>query len=447
MRTYLPTVYRLPSTQSSRHTPYAVALRRILHFAFRRSPSTVYRLPSTRSRRQAFTLIELLLVILIIGMLVALVSAAAVRAVGAARNAQITVEIGLLDAAMQTYKNDTAGAYPPDCSLMGTGTNLAVQAADVNTRRNRIINHFRKAFPRLIVPGGYCDSSGNATQGTLQWMSQQAYAQSTQYSALFNGTKAPNGVSKWGDMDNLDPGEALVFFLGGFALPNQDNTGKWSFTLLGFSANKVGNANGGGPNQFGPFNLDVTSRSKGPFEFTASRLGDADGDGWPEYYPPYGSVAQPPGTTSAVANPMPPYVYFDATNYGSLLTPTSAAAGGPPSYPPSAVYPSPLASTSGGGNTTTPGAQPTASVNGAAAAWGTAVPYVQTIPSSANMTWVNPDKYQIVSSGLDLMYWFDPSGVFSNTSLRVYPLGTYYSQGDLDNLTNFFNSTLGSAQP
>src|SRR5947209_8779818 len=83
------------------------------------APSTgPYPLPPTHSTapsrrlRAAFTLVELLMVITIIGMLVALVSVAAVRAIGTANNARITTEIGLLDSAVQTYKNDTAGSYP-----------------------------------------------------------------------------------------------------------------------------------------------------------------------------------------------------------------------------------------------------------------------------------------------------------------------------------------------
>jgi prepilin-type N-terminal cleavage/methylation domain-containing protein len=428
-------------------------------------PSTVYRLPSTtpvpcslgyplgavpsRRRRAAFTLVELLMVITIIGMLVALVSVAAVRALGTANNTQITMEISLIDSAIQTYKNDTGGAYPPDCTLMGTsGATLSVQASDVNNRRNRIMAHLRKAFPRLIIPLGYCDSSGNATQGTLQNMSQQAYVQSANGFVL-NGAQAsfinsppntPNGISKWGDFDNMDPAEALVFWLGGFAIPSQDQSGKWSFKLIGFSANKVGNANSTSASQFGPFNLDVASRSQGPFGFVISRLGDADGDGWPEYYPPVGSVPQPPGGSAAAGNPMPPYVYFDSTNYSSVATPT----GNPPIYPLSAVYPSPLASTTVGGNVTTPGAQP---VLGVLLQWGVAMPYAQTVPAAGTITWVNPDKYQIIAAGLDQFYWYDPAGQYTSNWLRVYPLGTYYSQGDLDNLTNFTTSTLQNAQP
>jgi hypothetical protein len=76
-----------------------------------------------------------------------------------------------------------------------------------------------------------------------------------------------------------------------------------------------------------------------------------------------------------------------------------------------------------------------------------AMPYVQTLPASGTMTWVNPTKFQIICAGLDQTYWLDPTGFLVNNNLRPYPVGTNYSQGDLDNLTNFSSSTLQSAQP
>lgn len=392
--------------------------------------------PRLKTSRAGFTLVELLMVIAIIGMLVALVSVAAVRAIGTARQTQILTEIGLLDSAMQTYKNDTAGAYPPDCSLLTTPANNASgpTAQDVTNRQNRIVAHFRKAFPRLIISGGYGSSSA-PTQGTLQWMSINAFSQSQMYGSAGSGVvsgSTPNGKSQWGDFDNMDPAEAMVFWLGGFAIPYPAG-GKISYKLIGFASNKVGNASSAsptanGPNSgFGPFNLDVQARDPGPFEFSQGRLGDADGDGWPEYYPPVGQVAQPPNSGAQVANPMPPYVYFDAVSYGYYTTPTTV-------YPLSAIYPS----TSGAG------VQPSTSINPSLLTWGTIMPYVQTLPASGNMVWAEPKSFQIISAGLDQQY--STLEIASNL-LRVYPAGTNYSQGDLDNLTCFSTGALRDAQP
>ncbi|HWB11616.1 MAG TPA: prepilin-type N-terminal cleavage/methylation domain-containing protein [Pirellulales bacterium] len=415
--------------------------------------------PSRRAR-SGFTLIELLTVIVIIGMLAALVTVAASKAITTARNTQITTEIGLLDSALQTYKNDAAGAYPPDCTLLSTPANGTPQTQDYTNRQNRILAHLRKAFPRLIVSAGYGAASGPSA-GTLQYMSQKAFSQSTLYGAagsvstVFGGT-TPGGFT-WGDFNNMDPAEALVFWVGGFAVPYVDQTGKWSFKMIGFAANKVGNASSSGPNAsgpnagFGPFNLDVTSRDVGPFEFQQARLGDADGDGWPEYYPPNSVVPQPPLSAYATANASPPYVYFDAVSYGSQTT-VALDANNMPVYAASAVYP-----TSSGS-----GAQPAAFAatpgTTLAGQWGLALPYAATVvlnnTNPATVTWANPQKFQIICAGQDLQYWFDPSAmnpsathVLFNNWLRTYPIGTNYSQADFDNLTNFTSSTLQSAQP
>ncbi|OYV85435.1 MAG: hypothetical protein B7Z73_13595 [Planctomycetia bacterium 21-64-5] len=396
------------------------------------SPSTVYRLPSTRRSRAAFTLIELLMVIVIIGMLVALASTAAVRAIATGLNAQITTEIGLPDSAMQTYKNEIAGGAPPDCTLMtaALGTpassptaNQAPVQQDTVNRQNRILAHFRKAYPRLNFAYGY---GPGTQQGTLQNAMQQAFKN---YDAstppVKYGGYALTAGAVWGDMDNLDPAEALVFWLGGPpAPPYLDPSGKWLFSLRGFSANKLN-----------PLDLIATSRGSIPFDFQQSRLGDADGDGWPEYYPPVGTLAQPPGNTAAVSSPVPPYVYFDAVSYTSLATMSPSVL----DFPLSAAYPSPLSSGTTAA-TGKPGIQPSGQGQ-----WGVVIPYTQAVSTAANnvqVSWINPQKFQIISSGLDQMYYFDPSGLLTRNALRITTLPSGYSQGDLDNLTNFNTGVL-----
>jgi prepilin-type N-terminal cleavage/methylation domain-containing protein len=69
---------------------------------------------STCRVRSAFTLVELLVVIVILAMLASLVTVAASRAMTAARNAAIKAEIDMLHMAIMNYKNEH-GSFPPRC--------------------------------------------------------------------------------------------------------------------------------------------------------------------------------------------------------------------------------------------------------------------------------------------------------------------------------------------
>ena len=82
------------------------------------------------ARRHGFTLVELLVVIVIIGILAAIITPVAFNALGNARNAAISLELSKLSAALEAYKNEY-GSYPPDM------TN------ELQTRR-----HLSRLFPR-----------------------------------------------------------------------------------------------------------------------------------------------------------------------------------------------------------------------------------------------------------------------------------------------------------
>ncbi|HVX64492.1 MAG TPA: type II secretion system protein [Pirellulales bacterium] len=382
------------------------------------------------SARRGFTLVELLMVITIIGMLMALLVAGAMKAVNTAKIARITVEVGMLDTAVQNYKNEIGGAYPPDCTFLGTTAGPAPTPDWIGARNNRIVAHLRKAFPRFYV-GGYGTGS---TQGTLQYAMQQAFAVSSQA----YGTNPPNGVSTWGDLNNLDAAEALVFWLGGPPGPPVLNTttNTWSYRVIGFASNKVGNPGGtittaNQAQTLGPFSLDAKSRIKGPFEFQDQRLGDADGDGWPEYYPAVDSVPQPTGSTAATpGNATAPYVYFDGGSYSAVVPSATSFT----SYPSTGQYPP----VSGGG------AMPAQPANNYQGLWGAATPYANAYNAATyQMTWMNTDKFQIISAGLDSQYYFGSTP----DAFRVFPSGANYSQADMDNVANFSNGKLQDSIP
>lgn len=385
--------------------------------------------------RSGFTLVELLLVIVIIGMLVALVSVAAVQVVARARQAENTLTIDTLDQAIQNVKNQY-GSYPPDCSNLGPQSGVTTTPTFGQTyRQNRILAYFRKAFPRMTVSG----YGPVTTPGTLQALSQLAFGNTSPIQAYTSGN--PN--LKLGDLDNLDPAEALVLFLGG---PPGVNTtvptpqagqqltanGNFGYSLPGFSANPQN-----------PFTQipQGSPRVTTLYQFNQGRLGDADGDGWPEYYPPNASVPQPPGTSAVQpATATPPYVYFDGvtyeawiTNYGITSTATTAGLQYPGAYPFLT-------------NLSTNPVQPTNFAN----FWGLAIPYVSSTIVNATINsndFVNPQKFQIIGAGADNMYATPPGlpgAVASANGLRYFPAGinSNFSQGDLDNVSNFAGGKL-----
>jgi len=83
--------------------------------------------------RRAFTLVELLVVIGILGVLAALITPAVFQARVSARNAAIKAEIDMLHMAIMNYKNEY-GSFPPCVS----GTAIADPAA----------RHIKRLFPR-----------------------------------------------------------------------------------------------------------------------------------------------------------------------------------------------------------------------------------------------------------------------------------------------------------
>jgi len=204
------------------------------------------------------------------------------------------------------------------------------------------------------------------------------------YIGSFPHKMGPNG---------LDPAEALVFWLGGYPTPVDSSTGVAAGTskLLGFRKDKTN-----------PFVADLSLLPKlatlggwtpPRFAFDELRLRDIDGDGWLEYYP---------------KNSQMPYVYFNSKSY----SPDSP----PPSYSPA-------------------GDQLNA-----------AVPYRDSSTITSPLPkYINPNSYQILSAGQDNKYGSD---LTAEQTSHGYPAGTYYTEGDMDNLTNFSEKgVLGDSIP
>ncbi len=187
--------------------------------------------------RRGFTMVELLIVIVIIGILMGLLTPAVITVLNKAKTTAIHADLKQLEMAVEEYRTNFTD-FPPD--FFDVSNNNAAQAS--------VARHFRKAFPKYI-PG----RPSGTTTGT-DW---------DRISADFTYSRGLNDLS----LNGLDPASALVFCLGG----PPDPTSK---QLLGFSANPRNPFQPGG------------GRLPKLFDFKETRLkGFANGawQAWPVY--------------------------------------------------------------------------------------------------------------------------------------------------------------------
>jgi prepilin-type N-terminal cleavage/methylation domain-containing protein len=149
------------------------------------------------ANRVGFTLVELLVVITIIGILAALITAAGAGALKTARQNAIKTELDQITMALQSYK-DTAGSYPPNCQTDDTNMTAEPPTSPNPIDETQVFNdlkrHMKQAFPKhresenlLRVIAGLPATGSDAAN----------------YQKLLAG--------------GMSSGEALVFWLGGFS--------------------------------------------------------------------------------------------------------------------------------------------------------------------------------------------------------------------------------------
>jgi prepilin-type N-terminal cleavage/methylation domain-containing protein len=122
------------------------------------------------SQRLGFTLVEVMMVVVIIGILAALIVPALNIALRSIRKNAIVLETKALESAVQQYKNKY-GDFPPDGS-----SRVAWE------------RHFRKAFPQI---------------------------QASEFAILYANSNCNNTLPA--NLVVMDPAEAMVFCLGGFS--------------------------------------------------------------------------------------------------------------------------------------------------------------------------------------------------------------------------------------
>lgn len=321
-------------------------------------------------RRPAFTLVEMIVVMAIIGVLAAILIPTLRAAMVRAKVTAIAADLANLDAALNQFK-EKYGSYPPDFSN-----------ANVLTR------HVQKAWPRI-------------TENERRKFLAIAYHRGSGISG-----------SQW----EIDPAEALVFWLGGFSEDPQH-----PFTGPGGPFPEFG-----GPlrplernqdNAFFPFDGDRLTESNTirPFEVTYTNVLGAllpykfiARESWDDDI--FHGLDNDPFPVCLTRGTNLPIAYLDAHNYLNS---------GYPIYANSRIA-------------------------------GHARAYLsdrKLLNVNAGFEWINPHSYQLITAGLDEDFGVD---VFDNNNKRMfkrYATGTYYVLGDLDNITNFSGGTLEDAIP
>jgi general secretion pathway protein G len=253
-----------------------------------------------KSVRSGFTLVEMLVVIVIIGVIMGLISAAVVKALGTGKQAKNRAEISQLELAVEAFKQKY-GVYPPSRIM------LAKKRAYYPTNptdplyplANDSIAFLTKVFPRLASP--------NPLDRNSPW----TYAGPSTGADFvdWNG----NGLPDQGKLDILEGDQSLVFFVGG--IPDHIRTGAPP-NCTGFSTN------GGNPAYHLRFGGDVNPPL---FQFGSDRLVLLRSDGQPIH--PRAATS-----TTVILDPSPSLFFSYLDTYSSSNGQARITDGAPYAY-------------------------------------------------------------------------------------------------------------------
>jgi prepilin-type N-terminal cleavage/methylation domain-containing protein len=191
---------------------------------------------SSRSNqpRRAFTLVEMLVVIGIIGVLVAILVPTAMVAVSRMRDARMVIEIGELEKAIQTYKQ-RKGDYPPSMGeidlqdLDGDGNRLESLYL-VAPYTSVVERHLQKCYPKMtqaekVAFYTYVAPYMTQSEALWFWLSQ---TQNDERSPFFSAAKNYMVFYDF-DQERVAPTQLLSVTINNSTVPFQLNAYRPSF--------------------------------------------------------------------------------------------------------------------------------------------------------------------------------------------------------------------------
>jgi type II secretory pathway pseudopilin PulG len=377
-------------------------------------------------RRSAFTLVELMGVIVIISILVALLIPVITGVLRRGAEMRARQDIAQLDGALQSFMSTFGVSYVPSrirlCTLQSTYTSTpsANPQVDIDSQQ-----YLLKLFPKLSSTGSAWAAGGSG----VNWTGHPLYT---------------SGVNP-GD-ETLEGHQCLVFFLGGIQVvsPSTSTTGAtYTGTCSGFSTNPANPADTTATvNRMGPFfdfqggQLTYISHFTNTSNGFLSSLFHDQSVLPPPTSTPTGQLANAIFLSYLDTYKQQPYAYFSAykslNKYGQYAA--TIGTGGPFLNLDNASL---LAAAPA---TITPPIAPSApTLTGGSLC---IQPYATNVNAIAPTAFYKPDRYQILCAGQDGLWGLPPTavggGVQSGAPYGFWsPNGSNCTNSGKDDLSNF----------